>query len=215
MHRFLTRGLTVAGAAAIGLLAFAAPLSAATTFTTPTESPFAVPANGSGKPMAFTVEVGGFEPNTSVFIEQCDGKAATSADWTPVKHCDVLTSPAAAITDANGVATFDASDTNHAFTPFTGTSPQQLFNCLGKGDASPPNDLPDFDACQVRVASTNIAATQDQVFLTIALPGRGGTVATTNTDSSNLPYVLISGVVVLVVAGSAYFLIQRRRRDAT
>ncbi len=215
MPRLLTRLATGMGVATIGLVAFATPLQAATSFVAPSQSPYAVSGDASGKPEAFTVKVGGFEPNTSVYVEQCDGKAPTSAEWSPVKNCDVLTSPAAAITDAKGVATFDATDANHAFTPFRGTSPQDLFNCLGQGDESPPNDLPDFDACQVRVASTNIAATQDQVFLTIALPGRSGSVATTDTDSSNLPYVLISGVVVVVVAGSAYFLIQRRRRDAT
>jgi hypothetical protein len=205
----------VAGAGAIGLIALVAPLSASTTFTTPTENPFVVPVNASGQPKPFTVKVGGFEPNTSVYIEQCDGNAPASADWTPTKHCDVLSSPAAAITDAHGVATFDSSDPNHAFTAFKGVSPQHLFNCLGTGEVSTPNGLPNFDACQIRVASTNTATTPDQVFLTISLPKPGSSLPDHGAGPSDLPYRLVSGSVVVAGVGAASFLIRRRGRGAS
>ncbi len=146
----------------------------------------------------FTVTVAGFKPNVNVFVEQCDGKPSTDAKWKPTLDCDIQTSPAAAITDASGVATFAATDANHAFHPFVGPSPQDLFTCTGAGETAPQHGTPNFENCQVRVSSNNFAATDDQAFVTMDLPGSGGSSSSSGSGSSDPPYLLIAAGVVVV-----------------
>ena len=64
---------------------------ASTSITAPATNPFVVPGNVAGIPQAFTVTASGFTPNSSVFVEQCDGVAATTPGWTATGNCDVLT----------------------------------------------------------------------------------------------------------------------------
>jgi hypothetical protein len=196
-------------AAALGVLAFAAPLSAATTVTAPSDSPYSVTTSASGKPEPFTVTVSGFTPNISVYIEQCSGKPSTDAKWKATLDCDIQSSPAAAITDAKGVATFAATDANHAFHPFVGPSPQGLFTCTDPGAPAPQKGVPNFENCQVRVSSNNISATDDQTFLTMSFPGSSG--STSSSGSSAPPYAVI---VVVLIGGGAFFFLRRQRGAA-
>jgi chitinase len=55
-------------------------------------------------------------------------------------------------------------------------SPQGIFNCLSPNDPAPSNGLPNFRNCQIRVSTSNSAATTDQVFLRIQLPDDDDTV---------------------------------------
>lgn len=123
-----------------------------------------------GKAGPFTVVAKGFEPNQSVYIEQCNGRTPADDGWEPAVDCDFGSAPAAAIADTAGVVTFSATDPNHALQPFVGASPQGLFNCLPPSGASPKNDLADFRDCQVRVSSNNTRSTSDQVFVHLRLP---------------------------------------------
>ena len=161
--------------AAVGLSAGTA--SAATAITSPTANPFSVPANGSGNPVAFTVSASGFAAGANVFVEQCDGTPTTATGWDPSQNCDLGSSPAPVAANASGNVTFDATDANHAFTPFKGSSPQGIFNCLSPTQASPGNGLPDFRNCQVRVSTNNTAGTSDQVLFGITLPNAATTSA--------------------------------------
>jgi len=150
--------------------------SASTAFaavTTPNTNPFTVSADGAGKPQSFQVIANGFAPGASVFVEQCDGRAATDVSWSATEDCDLGSSPAPVIADGSGVATFNTSDPNHAFHPFRGQSPQGLFNCNGPDDAplQPTDGVADWTNCQIRVSSNNSAATGDQSFLSLKLPG--------------------------------------------
>jgi hypothetical protein len=159
-------GLTLSASSAFGA-----------TITSPAGNPFTVPGNAAGDPQPFTVSASGYTADSNVFIEQCDGTPSTATGWDPTTNCDLGASPAPVLADGTGVATFLASDANHAFHPFRGASPQGLFNCLAPGQASPANGLPDFTNCQLRVSSNNTVGTSDQVFLTMTLPAAAATVA--------------------------------------
>ena len=136
----------------------------------PNTNPFAVPADGSQTPVAFTVIASGYAPGSLVSIEQCDGVNPTTFGWSPTADCDLGTSPAQAIVDDNGNVVFDANDVNHAFVPFKGESPQSLFNCLSAHGSDPNNGLASFTHCTLRVSSNNNAPTADQVFVNLTLP---------------------------------------------
>ena len=167
--------MTILGVGLAGAVVAAGPAGAATSITTPSTNPFAVPGT-AGSPNPFTVSASGFAASASVFIEQCDGVSPTSVGWDPTINCDLGTSPAAALADGSGNVTFAAADANHAFHPFKGASPQGLFNCLSLNDPSPNNGLLDHRTCTVRVSTNNSAATADQVFLTMVLPDDPSTV---------------------------------------
>lgn len=142
----------------------------ATTITEPTGGTVTVTVDDSGYAAPFTVKAKGFEPYANVFIEQCNGRPPSASGWSPTIDCDLGSSPAAAIADANGVATFAADDPNHALYPFVGPGPQELFNCLPAKAAAPGNGFPDFRDCQLRVSTSNAEGTVDQVFLAVRLP---------------------------------------------
>ncbi len=158
-------------------LTLAASSASASTITSPSGSPFAVPGDAGGNPQPFTISATGFTAGANVFVEQCDGTPSTAVGWDPTINCDLGASPAPNLADANGNVTFLASDSNHAFHPFKGASPQGIFNCLAPAQASPNNGLPDFTNCQVRVSSNNTVGTSDQVFLTMTLPAAAAGVA--------------------------------------
>ena len=162
------------------MLAVAGVASAAT-IVQPSTNPFSVPADGAGNPAPFTVQATGYSPGATVFVEICDGLASTTPGWDPTLNCDLGTSPAAAIADQTGKATFDAADPNFRVGVFRGPSPQGLFNCLAPGQADPNNGLPSFTNCQLRVSTNNTASTSDQAFITLTLPAPGTGTTTTST----------------------------------
>ena len=169
MRRFLSVTMAV-GLALTAFWVSAEPAGAATSITTPSTNPFVVPGDAGGLPQPFTVSAAGFAVGANVFVEQCDGVAATAPGWDPTINCDLGSSPAAAVADASGNVSFPVADPNFAFKPFKGMSPQGLFNCLSLNDASPANGLIDHRLCKLRVSTNNSAATADQVFLPLVLP---------------------------------------------
>jgi hypothetical protein len=173
---------SLASGAALVLVLLAGPAGAASVVE-PSTNPVVVPATASGDPLPFTIRANGFPAGTNVFVEQCDGTPATAVGWDPTLDCDLGSSPASASVDPNGVANFDASDTNHAFHPFVGVSPQGLFNCLSPTAPSPDNGLADSRDCQVRVSTNNTVATADQVFVTLQLPTGSGTGAAAGAEA--------------------------------
>lgn len=148
----------------------ATPAEAATSITEPSGSTVNVGKDDQGYAAAFTVTARGFQPYENVFIEQCNGRPPTAASWSPSLDCDLGSAPAAAVADADGVATFSATDPNHALYPVVGPSPEALFNCLTPTMRSPANGVDDFTNCQVRISTSNTEGTDDQVFLRIKLP---------------------------------------------
>lgn len=167
--RRTTRGTVV------GLIGVAAALvrpdaAFAGTITQPSTNPFTVLADASHNPLPFTITVTGYAPNSLIFVEQCDGKSPGAVGWDATIDCDLGTSPAPALTDGSGNATFNMNDPNHAFHPFRGESPQSLFNCLAPNQANLNNGLPNWHNCQIRVSSNNTVTTGDQAFLGIILP---------------------------------------------
>jgi len=142
---------------------------AATTITEPSGL-VTVGVAADGYPAPVTVSAKGFDPYESVFVEQCNGRTPEDDNWSAQVDCDPGSAPAAAIADANGVATFSATDRNHAFRPFVGPSPQGSFNCLGPSAPEPNNHVDSFRNCQIRVSSTNSQSTADQAFVRLKLP---------------------------------------------
>jgi hypothetical protein len=140
--------------------------------------------DSTGRPQPFTVVASGFRPGTLAYLEQCDGAPLNAPGWSPTVHCDLGSAPAPAIVASDGTATFDSRDRNHAFSPFRGESPQSLFNCLAAGDAVPPNRLPTFRNCRVRISSNNSAATDDQAFLAMTLTNKPGTTPSAGPGTS-------------------------------
>ncbi len=171
--------IAVAGAA-IGL--GTAP-AGASTILQPSSSPVVVQVARAAEPPAVTVVAGGFPVRALVYVEQCDGVAPSVPQWSPTAHCDLGTSPAPAIVDDRGLATFSSTDANRAFRPFVGESPQSLFNCLAPGQAAPKNGLASYTDCTLRVSTNNAAVTADQTFRALAFAQVPGS-ATTPTSSS-------------------------------
>jgi hypothetical protein len=148
-------------------------VASATTITEPARLPIVTQRDTRGLLAPVTVSATGFEPGTSVYIEQCDGKSPSAPQWSPTLDCDLGTSTSPAIADASGAVVFRAGDGNRTFRPFTGESPQSSFNCVARQAAAPPNGLPNFDTCQIRVSSNNSSATSDQVFAPLVLAAEG------------------------------------------
>ena len=198
----------------LALLADTIPAGAGTRITEPSSSSLAVPADDAGKPIAITVKATGFTPNESVFIEQCNGKAATDPGWQAALDCDLGSAPAPAIADSEGSVTFLRTDPNHAFTPFAGPSPQLLFNCLAPGAPSPKNAVPDFRNCQVRVSTNNTTLTADQQFFTLTMPSGPGTGAS-DGSGADFPIVIALAIGAAVAVGLTVFLVRRGRAART
>jgi hypothetical protein len=151
------------------IAAFAVPASAA--IVQPTTNPFNVPAaDAAGDPAFFTITANGYSPSEAVFVQQCDGVPPTTTGYSAADHCDIQTSGAAVNADANGVATFPASDASTRLNVFKGLGPSGTFNCLSPNQASPNNGHPDWRNCQVRVSGGTIGDTSQQTFFTIVLP---------------------------------------------
>lgn len=179
-----SRRIIVFAASAVMCLLGLAGVAWASTITQPVGATFAVPGDASGNPLPFTVAATGFTPTALVYVEQCDGVDPTTKDWSPTVDCDLGSSPAPAIVDATGKATFLATDVNHAFTPFKGESEQSLFNCLSPTQPSPANGLADFRNCRMRVSTNNNAITADQSFVALTLPELGSGTTTTSTSTT-------------------------------
>jgi hypothetical protein len=156
------------------------------TITDPPTNPYAVPGDEAGNPLPFTITASGFNVGQNVFIEECDGKAATAPGWDPALDCDPGDTTPAKIADDTGTASF-AVGTDWQFTAFKGESPSSQFNCLGPDDPAmtPINFLQDWTNCQIRISSNNASATGDQQFLAIVLPDSPGDPTTTTTSSTS------------------------------
>jgi hypothetical protein len=146
------------------------PATAHAAIIDPQGSPLALHRDSTGHVERVTIVASGFPAGSTVFIEQCDGVAETTPNWSPVEHCDLGSSPAPVLADSSGVARFAADDRNHAFLPFVGESPQSLFNCVANAGDAPKNSLPTFTNCRVRVSSNNTLVTSDQSALSLVLP---------------------------------------------
>jgi hypothetical protein len=192
------------------LTATAAPAQTeAGTITSPHGNPYVVATDAHGVPVPFTISVSGFQPRSIVYVEQCNGRPTSAPNWSPTRDCDIGTSPAGAITDAKGNATFLANDRNHALHPFAGAGPETLFNCLSPKAASPNNGSKDYRQCQIRVSSSNVFSTSDQAFLPIAFASTGGG---HRSGSSSGTVVIVVVVIALVAALAAWVVFTRRRR---
>jgi hypothetical protein len=197
--RSLLRGTVTAAVAVAALLAFVSVAAAATSITEPTGNPFRVTLDAGGKPVPFTVTASGFPFRTPVFVEQCNGRAPSAPNWSPTIDCDIASSQAPVNADAKGVARFPASDPALVFKVFSGASPQGLFNCLPPGAPSPKNGLPDFENCQIRVASNPTHATDDQVFLPMVLGASAAAKSSSSSSGSSSNTALWVGLIVLIV----------------
>jgi hypothetical protein len=216
-RKLLSRRSFAFSALVLVVVGFAGASASAVTskITEPSSSPYAVPADAARTPQPFTIAATGFRPGSLVYVEQCDGVAPTSANWTPTLNCDIGSSPAAAVVDSRGVATFKADDRNHAFHPFVGASPQQVFNCVAPGAAAPKNTLKTFTNCRVRVSSSNAAETPDQAFLVMTLPaGQATSTSSSSSSSSNVGLIVALVVAAMIVIAGAWLFITRRRHAA-
>jgi hypothetical protein len=170
-----------------------------------------VNASGVGTPRFFTITGTGYTPaGTNVVIEVCDGTPATTAGWDPTINCDGLTSPAAALADANGSVTFAATDTNRRLHLFDGLGPSTTspFNCLRADEPDPGNGFPVFGIpgtadCQVRMSTNNTVSTTDQAFFSFAL--------VRPPQVPEAPYAILLPVGALVLFGGGYVVTRRRR----
>jgi hypothetical protein len=167
-RRLVARSAAITFGSLAALTIAIAPASAAPTgLIEPSSPPVIARVAGPGNASAVSVVVGGFTAGRLAYIEQCDGVAPTASQWSPTSHCDLGSSPAAAIVSADGIASFPASERNRAFHPFVGESPQSIFNCTGAGVTAPHNDLPSYDDCKLRVSTNNSSVTSDQVFIAL------------------------------------------------
>ncbi len=185
--------------------------TAAPKIVEPAADPVAVGVDPAGNLVPFTVKVTGLTAGSQAWIEQCDGTTAGDPKWSPVRNCDVATSPAAAIVATDGTATFAADDPNHAFRPTHGAMPQGLFNCLAPGEKDPDNGAPSSTSCVVRVSSNNTAVTADQVFRALRFTD-SASASTSSDSSSSLPIVAVAVIAIVVLGGGALFWRARRPR---
>ena len=154
--------------ALVALVVLVAPgAQAATKVVEPRGATVTVRLDPKGVPVPFTIKVSGFLPEAEIFVEQCDGTSPENPKWLPTVDCDYGTQAAPLRADANGDATFPASDPNYGFKPLRGESPEHLFNCLAVGDPDPHNGLSSSTHCQVRIATNYTQVTSDQLFITM------------------------------------------------
>jgi hypothetical protein len=165
------RAFVIAGLLGLGLAVAASTTASATTITEPSAKTVEVGIGDHGYAAPVTVKASGFQPFENVFIEMCNGRPPTGDSWMPSVDCDLGSAPAAAVADEKGVATFAADDPNHSLFPFVGPGPQELFQCFASGKTGPARaGIESYTNCQLRVSTSNNEATDDQVFVTLALP---------------------------------------------
>ena len=216
--RNTTRLLVGAGALAAGSLIIAAPAMAATQFTSPAGSTYTATsytsANANGQPNPWTVQASGFTAGQQVFAEFCDGVAPTTPNYDPAQHCDIGSSPAAAVADSSGVVTFASTDGNHHILPFLGDSQQSLFACIYPGQPVGANGYTGtsgtaYTNCQLRLSTNNTSVTSDQVYQTVNYVNPAGAQSPASTTYGGIGAV---GGAAVVLGGGLFF--ARRRRVA-
>jgi hypothetical protein len=177
----LTNGFTVKQAFLHVILPGGTPGSL--TVTDPNTSQFAVPsADANGTPAPFDITATGLDPNSKVWVQQCDGVDPTSPAWSRSTDCDpgsIAPSPAGPVTvtaDAGGTATFPASDAQRRLAVFKGASPLSLYNCLAPHDPASINGLSDYRTCEVHVfeAENPTVTPAKEAFFSITLPDATG-----------------------------------------
>ena len=119
MRRFLQAAALIGVGTAIGLSVVVAN-AGASGGPPSTATMLNVTGNEHGQPLSVRVAGSGFGPGALVYIEQCDGTAPTAVGWSPTANCDLGSSNAPVLADANGRVVFQPDDANHAFAPFEG-----------------------------------------------------------------------------------------------
>jgi hypothetical protein len=188
------RGLvaTIATAVLIGT----ASVAFATTITTPSTSPYAIPGDVSptvGNPVGVDVVATGFNDQQNVFLTQCDGNDPAGQGWSVTNDCDfgdapgptTAVSPDPSHPTGTAVASFIGDGNNFQAFRNGKLEAQKKFNCLGPDDPSPSNGLPDFRTCKIRVSSNNTTATGDQAFLDFTMPDLPSDVTTSTSTSTS------------------------------
>jgi len=196
----------------VAVAGLAVPAAGANRVIEPSGNPVKITYNAQGVPNQFTIMVSGFRPGDLVAVEQCDGTPVTDPNWGITRNCDTATVPAQVNADAKGVATFPANDVNFGFQPVVGVSPQEFFNCLGPGQPDPKNGLHSFSTCQVRVATSYLKRTDDEVFFPIDFGGgaRAGTTGTPGSRGTSAGVIVAIVAAAIAVAGAAVFAVRRR-----
>lgn len=212
-------GLAAIVAALLGLGAFGALPAVSDNgtvhITEPAHQPVALHYDANGQPVPFTIKVAGFAPFTQVYIMQCDGVPWNNDNWKPTLDCDVGSAPAPAIAGQDGVAVFAANDPNHVMKVFRGKSPEEQFNCLAPDDPSPKNDLRDFRNCSLRVSTSNLEATPDQVQLALAYPAINAASKSGSSDSNALVWLVVLLIAIVVVVAVVVLARRARSRAST
>ena len=198
--------------ATVAVAMLAVPAAGANRVIEPSGSPVTITYNAQGVPQQFTIKVSGFQPGDLVAVEQCDGTPVSDPNWLITRNCDTATVPAQANADAKGVVTFPANDINFGFQPIVGTSPQKFFNCLGPGQPDPKNGLHSFSTCQVRVATSYLKRTTDEVFFPIDFGGTApaGSTGASGSNSTSVGVIVAIVAVALAVVGAIVFAMRRR-----
>src|SRR5690242_3167801 len=116
LRRVPRRGLVAA--IAVAVLIGTAGVAFATSITTPSTSPFAIPGDVSasvGNPVGVDVVATGFNDQQNVFLTQCDGNDPAGQGWSVTNDCDFgnAPGPATAVSPdpANPIGTATASFT--------------------------------------------------------------------------------------------------------
>lgn len=213
-RRFGTAAALLCIVMTIGAFAAAPRANGQTRVVEPAQQPVDVRYDAQGQPIPFTIKVAGFEPFTQVYIMQCDGVPWGDDLWKPTLDCDVGSAPAPAIAGKDGVAVFGAVDPNHVMKLFRGKSPQEQFNCLAPDDPSPKNRLRDFRDCSLRVSTSNLVRTPDQVKVLLRFPA-ARTAAKRDGGDSKAPVWLVVSLIVIAIVIVVAVLVRRARSRAS
>lgn len=201
--------------AAVLLTAFASLVAVTTTASAATPKiedpgdPYQAVVDRTGHTGAVTVRASGFVPGELVNVMLCATTPARKPRFVLTLDCDVGTAPAPVLVDAKGIATFGASDHNHAFTPTYGTSPQGLFHCIAKGDPPPRDGNPVSTTCAIRVATNNFNRTDDETYTDVVYSHTG------NGGKSSVPIVVVIGLGAGVLAGVLIVVLRHRPQSAS
>jgi hypothetical protein len=233
IHKGSIAGAAAVAGSTVALLSTASPAFAGT-FTQPTSNPFTVPVVQSGAqagtPLTFPVAGTGYPATQAVFIEICDGLPSSNPNWDPTINCDLATSPAPSNASSTGAVSWPATNASLSIVDFRGQSPQAQFNCVAQEDV--PSGTPTFPDgglnldgvnggltkngetiaqgveswtnCQLRMSSSNQAATTDQAFITLTIPN-----TPTGVPETSFAVLLPIGAAGLLAAG---LIVSRRRR---
>jgi hypothetical protein len=177
--------------------------------STPYQALTDVSAAGVGTPRFFSITGSGYTPqSTNVFIEICDGVPPTTTGYDPSLDCDIGTSPAAALSDVNGLVSFPAGNLNLQLHLFDGASPSVTFNCLRADETALANGvtsygIPGTADCQIRMSTNNTITTGTESYMSFAL--------VKVPPVPEAPYAILLPAGALLLFGGGYVVTRRRR----